>query len=604
MSGIVGLLNLDGAPLDCTVLRRLTAFLAFRGSSITCTQPSPSIGLGHALLDVDGDGMDGQPFTMDGCEWIVADARIDGRRDLTATLTMSGQHLEPDASDAELILRSYRVWGERCVDRLIGDFTFAIWDSARRKLFCARDHLGIKPLYYAHVGRLVVVSNTLDCVRQHPQVARELHDAAVADFLLFGVNQDNSTTTFRDIRRLPPAHSIVWEPDRTKVRRYWTLSVDEPLVFKRRADYTDRFMELLCAAIGDRLRSKRIGVFMSGGIDSTTLAAVAVGLTRDGSSETAVSAITSVYERLIPDAEERYARQAADYLNIPIRFDVRDDEVSIADWHCVSVHTPEPVENPPAFLAGIEFLKRMSVHARVFLYGEGPDDALRYEWRPYLTYLVKSRDARALARALAGDLVMHPRVPLLSSLRQLAGARREEARWRRVFPDWLDRDFAERVRCRERWDAYEHPLPSPHPIRPKGYQGFSSVQWQQLFEDCDTQAAMTRTQFRHPFLDVRLLQYMLALPVMPWCRRKLILRRALRGALPSAVLRRRKTTVRASADLARVAASGFPRFVPAPDLGRYVNIDRIPTAPGTVVELRAALRPLGLNYWLHDLAHA
>jgi asparagine synthase (glutamine-hydrolysing) len=602
VSGISGLLNLDGAPVDRGLLERMTASLAFRGPETVCAQPAPCVGLGHALLHLtDGPDRNEQPLTIDGREWIVADARIDARPDLEAAL---GRHarLEPARCDAELILRAYRAWGEDCVTRLLGDFTFAIWDAAERRLFCARDHLGVRPFYYAVVDRTVVFSNTLDCVRLHPAVSRELHDPAIADFLLFGANQESDTTTFRDIRRLPPAHSITWRPGHERRRRYWTLPIDEPLAFRRIDDCTDRFMELLRPAVADRLRSRRVAVLMSGGLDSTTLAAVARDVLAAQPGPFTLQAVTSVYDRLIPDSERRYASLVARHLDIPISFDVRDRETSIADWESVTVHTPEPVDNPPAFAAGVEFLRSVSDAARVVLYGEGPDDALRYEWRPYLRYLLARRRTGALFQAIASDLLMHPRVPLWSSVRHLAGARRVEARWRQAFPDWLDVDFAKRSGCRERWDAHQHPPPSPHPIRPSGYQGFSAASWQQLFEACDIQGAMARSEFRHPFLDVRLLQYMLALPAIPWCRRKLVLRRAMRGVLPRAVLRRKKASLSESPDLARVAASGFPRLVPAPRVSQYVDVRRIPMAPRTVVELRAALRPLGLNYWLQDLA--
>jgi asparagine synthase (glutamine-hydrolysing) len=113
---------------------------------------------------------------------------------------------------------------------------------------------------------------------------------------------------------------------------------------------------------------------------------------------------------------------------------------------------------------------------------------------------------------------------------------------------------------------------------------------------------LKRTELRHPFLDVRLLQYMLALPAMPWCRNKLIIRRAMKARLPAAVLKRKKSTVRISPDLVRVASSGLPRLRPAPALSGYVNAGKVPPVAGSVVELRAVLRPLGLNYWLQNFA--
>ena len=608
MSGIVGLLNLDGSPVDRGLLDRMTAYVAFRGPDRQCVWTSRQVGFGHALLKMTEESeREEQPFTLDGRRWIIADARVDARQDLIAALKGCRRHDEieeeiaSEATDVELILRAYCVWGEDCVGRLLGDFTFAVWDEPRQRLFCARDHLGVKPFFYAHVGQTVVVSNTLDCIRRHPAVSRDLNDAAIGDFLLFGANQEVDTTSFRDIRRLPPGHCATWSKASSARRRYWTLPIEEPIHFKRAGEYTERFVELLKTALRDRLRTRRVGVLMSGGLDSPTLAAVALSLMRERSSDFTLQAITSVYDRLIPDDERHYASLVAAYLDIPIRYDVRDDETSIAHWDQVSVHTPEPVDNPPAFAAGVEFYKNMATQARVFLYGEGPDNALRYEWRPYLAHLVARRRVAPLVRALSNDLLMHPRVPLWSSIRQLTGARRHNQRWQTVFPGWLNEDFAVRCGCRERWEARQRPPPSTHPVRPAGYEGLSAVRWQSLFEDCDLNGALSHSEIRQPFLDLRLLQYMLALPAMPWCRNKLIIRRSMRTALPDDVLRRKKAGVPVSPEFVRIQASGLPRPVPSPDLLRYVNPHKILLAPKSTAELRVAIRPLGLNYWLHDL---
>jgi len=603
MSGIVGILNLDGSPVDRSLLGRMTAYLAFRGPDRQRVWATKNVGFGHALLRVTEESeREEQPFTIDGQRWIVADARVDARQDLIAELRARAQEdLTSGATDMELILRAYCVWGEDCVTHLLGDFTFAVWDEPRQRLFCARDHLGVKPFAYAQIGQTVVLSNTLDCIRLHPAVSRDLNDAAIADFLLFGANQEFDTTSFRDIRRLPPAHCITWSKETTRRRRYWTLPVEEPVYFRRDAEYTERFTELLQAALRDRLRTRRVGVLMSGGLDSTTLAAVAASLLREDPAGFVLQAITSVYDRLIPDSERHYAGLVADHLNIPIRYDVRDDETSLDRWDQVSVHTPEPVANPPAFAAGVAFSSKVATQARVFLYGEGPDNALLYEWRPYLSHLLAGRRMGLLVRALSKDLLMHRRVPLWSSIRQVAGAGGQEKRWLDVFPVWLNEEFAARCRCAERWETRQRRSLSPHPVRPLGYDGLSTIRWQSLFEYCDISGALSHSEMRHPFLDLRLLRYMLALPAMPWCRNKLIIRRSMRTALPRAVLRRKKAAVRGSPDFNRFRASGLPALVPSPDLLRYVTPSRISLVPGSALELRATLRPLGLNYWLRNL---
>jgi asparagine synthase (glutamine-hydrolysing) len=604
MSGIVGVVNLNGAPLDEGLLPKLTASLAFRGPDRQQSRLIENhVGFGYALLEsTDPSRHVEQPFTLDGRHWIVGDGRVDGRDDLVDALA-ARQAAAPgdDASDIELILRAYIVWGEQCVERLLGDFTFAVWDEPQQRLFCARDHFGVRPFFYAQCGQVVVFSNTLDCVRLHPAVSRELNDSAIADFLLFGVNQDAVTTSFRDIRRLAPAHSITWSKAATRCRRYWTLPIDEPIHFARAEEYSARFRELLRTAVDDRLRTDRVGVLMSGGMDSSALAATALDVLRESSPGFALQAFTSVYDRLIPDEERHYAGLVANHLGIPIQYDVRDDETSLVDWTRVSVHTPEPVDNPAAVAASDEFLRKIASKMRVFLYGEGPDNALQYEWRPYLSYLLVNRRVGMLVRSVVHDLAIHRRVPFWSSIKHLAAARRERDEWREEFPVWLDDDFAARYECRYRWDAGRQAAASAHPIRPAAFGGFDTVLWQSWFEECDHAAATAHVEFRHPFLDLRLLRYMLALPVMPWCRNKLILRRSMQSTLPERVLRRNKAPLAGNPDWQRVQAAGFPRLVPSPDLMRYVKPDKVPTAPKSVVELRGALRPLGLNYWLNDL---
>jgi asparagine synthase (glutamine-hydrolysing) len=602
MSGFVAVWNEDGSPVDLHLLVRMVEFLRSRGPHADGIHVAAGAALGFAALDVTGQPHhDRAPFTLDRQRWIVGDGRIDGRRDLLAQLAAGDcAPLAADVTDLELMLRAYLRWGDECTTHLLGDFAFAVLDETDRRLFCARDQLGIKPLFHARVGRTVLVSNTLDCLRCDPRLSTVLNETAVADFLMFGGNQELDTTIFRDIARLPPAHSVSWSRRGCRQRRYWTLPIDEPIAFRRPDDYIDRFGELLRDAVDDRIAGRRVGVLMSGGVDSTTIAATAAALARERGSGPTVEAITSVYDRLIPDDERRYASMAAEWLDIPIRFDVRDDETSIGDWDRVDVRTPEPVASPPAFAAAVEMLRQVAQSTPVLLYGEGPDNALLYEWRPYLSHLIATRAFATLVRAGFADLWWHPRPIFWSSIRQRLSTRADAERWRAELPAWLEPEFA-RTCCQERWDAWQREPRSPHPIRPKGYASFATPHWQSLFDDCDITGACGQVEFRHPFLDLRLLRYLLAVPAIPWCRNKLLVRRSMRGALPRAILARKKTPVPVSPDFERVRSGGWPALAPSPELRRFVNPDKIPDAPRNEVEMRAALRPLGLGHWLDRL---
>ena len=316
MSGIVGVLSLRGEPLESSFLRTLTEHMAFRGPDAQHMWVGDGIGLGHALLSVAPQAnSDRQPFSLNGDLWIVADARLDGRTDLLAALQSAGQVSPAAAGDAELILRAYAAWGEGCLNRLLGDFSFAIWDGRRKSLFCARDHMGVKPFYYALGEQWLVFSNTLDCVRMQPWASADLNELSVGEFLLFGAIQDRAATIFSRIHRLPSAHTLTWHDGRLVVKRYWSPPLDPEVYYKRPEDYVEHFRQLLLVAVKDRLRADRAAISLSGGLDSTSVAAFA---RRAGLQH--LRAVTMVYDAVIPDNERHYSGLFAKSLNIPIEY--------------------------------------------------------------------------------------------------------------------------------------------------------------------------------------------------------------------------------------------------------------------------------------------
>ncbi|MGA9381234.1 MAG: asparagine synthase-related protein, partial [Phormidium sp.] len=272
MSGIVGIINRDEKPINPDLLQRMTEFMSYRGPDAQQIWLEGNVGFGHTMLRTTKESLaEKQPFSLDEKVWITADARIDGRGELIEKLEIKDNINV--VTDVELILRAYLVWGEDCVQYLLGDFAFGIWDEREQKLFCARDHFGVKPFYYAEVGNGLIFSNTLNCLRVHPGVSDELNDLAIADFLLFGLNLEFDTTTFADIQRLPPAHCLTWSKERRQIKRYWTLPTDGYIRYKQASEYVEHFQELMEKAVGDRLRTNQVGMFMSGGLDSSTLAA-------------------------------------------------------------------------------------------------------------------------------------------------------------------------------------------------------------------------------------------------------------------------------------------------------------------------------------------
>lgn len=597
MSGIAGIFRTDGAPVDPRLIQRLTSSLSFRGPDARQVWIDGPVAFGHTLLrTTDEAENERQPFTLDGNVWIVADARVDARRELVRELDGPASLLR--VPDVELILRAYLRWGESCVERLLGDFAFAVWDSRSKRLFCARDHLGVKPFYYAHLGPWLIFSNTLDCVRLHPAVSDKLNDLAIADFLLFSRNQDSATTSFSDIQRLSPAHTLRCSDAGFHMERYWTLPIEEPVYYRDDREYIDRFRGLLHQAVSDRLRTPRVGVFMSGGLDSPALAAAAVECLK---TPDAVQAFTLVYDHLIPDSERYYAGLAARHLRIPIQFFALDGKT---DWAPQSAHrTPEPVQDLSDPEPRMRYYAAMAAHSRVAFYGEGPDNALEYEWRPHLAWLADERRWGRLMRDVGKHIWHHKRVPLLPTIPRMLRNWRKRKHWEPAFPAWLNRDLVERLDLQERWRAFNAAAgPSPHPVRPRAYSSFSSHAWPSLFEALEPPHTNAALEVRHPFVDLRLLCFLLKVPALSWCRDKYLLRCALRSVVPEIIQHRPKTPLQKLPEYERAGVDGMPPVIAGSRLVAYgdsgmVPLQRSPSIPGFYTNFRFA----ALSHWLRHL---
>lgn len=558
------------------------------------------VGFGHALLStvVEPQSLE-QPASLDGLVWITADARVDDRARLATELESKGRRDLHEASDALLILHAYHAWGEDCVQHLLGDFSFGIWDGRTRRLFCARDHFGVKPFYYAEVPGGIVFSNTLDCVRSHPKVGSALDDLAVCDFLLFGSNLEPTTTMFADVRRLPPAHILTWGPGIRHERQYWTLPTDGRIRYRDSRDYVGHFREVLDAATSDRLRIPDIGVWMSGGLDSTSLTAIAhAQMVRRGAPFT-LRAHTIVYDGVRADAEGHYARLAAEAIGVEIELFEASSHPLFDGWADATPGTPEPTDDP-FFRMRMAQLANAASHSRVLLCGEGGDEVL---WGSYAVDLLGRMRPLELAADILRSLFLH-------RVRPGGGLRARWSKWRGQgsslppYPPWLQPEFTDRFDLRTRWSRW-HALepPTDHPLRPEAHGRLAIAPWAWYFEAFDPGVTGLPLEIRYPFVDRRVVDYMLAIPPLPWCINKQILRLAMRDVLPGSVRLRRKAPLSVaplSEQLQHEQCEWVDRFEPSPHLARYIVRSAVPPVAGRgrTGDSGLHLRPLCLNYWL------
>jgi len=343
-------------------------------------------------------------------------------------------------------------------------------------------------------------------------------------------------------------------------------------------------------------------VFMGGGLDSPLLAATAVDALGGRTTPQGVHpvhAFTFVYDSLISDPERSYAAAAARHLGIPIHYYVQDEETGGAEAGTFS--TPEPVATVGNWAAETRCYAEMAQHGRVAFYGEGPDNALLYEWRAHLNCLINRRAWSRLAADLVKHLRSHKRIPLLPTVPRMIRDRRVAQQYEPIWPSWIARELVERLHLDERWRRFNSAADSLHPVRPRAYASLSSPLWQSLFESLDAASTGVPLEVRHPYVDVRVLRFMLRVPAVPWCRGKYLLRRAAHGLLPHALRSRPKTPLNGHPECEAVRRDGMPSPFPSPLLSSFGDT-RVwfESRSDQIASVQAALRFVALSYWLRD----
>jgi asparagine synthase (glutamine-hydrolysing) len=292
MCGIVGIVA-KGGSVDPDLLERATQSLAHRGPDdsgtiiVRETIPEPvEIGLGNrrlAILDLSPLGHQPMQDPETG-NWIAYNGEIYNFREIRKELEGEGASFRGH-SDTEVLLRAYGRWGESCLAKLRGMFGFAIWDTRRHKLFLARDPMGIKPLYYFSSERYFLFASELRTLLGTGLVPRHLDRAGLLNYLAFGSAYD-PVTLVEGISSLPAGHSLVWQNGTLSKKMYWDLASrqqagnqDVPNNAERQ-----RIEEELHAALAESIRMRMVsdvpvGVFLSGGIDSSTVTGI---LSREG----------------------------------------------------------------------------------------------------------------------------------------------------------------------------------------------------------------------------------------------------------------------------------------------------------------------------------
>ncbi|MGA8765205.1 MAG: asparagine synthase (glutamine-hydrolyzing) [Candidatus Sulfotelmatobacter sp.] len=371
MCGIAGILELgEDARADSLALRRMCDVMVHRGPDDEGTYVHGPVGLGIRRLSIVDLTTGHQPISNeDGTIWLVFNGEIYNHLALREQLIALG-HRYRTRSDTETIVHLYEEYGRDCVQHLRGMFAFALWDSNHQRLFVARDRLGIKPLYYCVTAERLLFGSEIKVLLAHPGIRPEFRRAALPEFLAFGY-LSGQDTFYENIQKLMPGHTLeVYRSGELNIQPYWDLQLSEPDYSHDEAYYVRTYRDLLEQSVSSHLMSDvPLGVFLSGGLDSSAVAALMTKIRREPIETFSVGYPEHAYSEL------PYARTVAKYINSV------HHEVSVTSQDFFEVlprliwHEDEPIAWPSS--VSLYFVARLAQeHVKVVLTGEGSDETL------------------------------------------------------------------------------------------------------------------------------------------------------------------------------------------------------------------------------------
>ena len=604
MSGIVGFINLDHEPADSEILLKVCQPLQGRAPDETNMWQRGSTGLGHALLATSPDeNITSQPHTLDGTVWVTSDAHLCGKKELVQKIRSAGVQVAADVGEPDLLLLAYRTFGEAFARHLVGDFAVAIWDEQQKKLVCVRDHLGVRPLYYTHTGEIFLFSSDINAILIHSKVNNEINDEYIADFLMFGTSIEREATAYKHIKRLPAAHYMTIDATGIRLHEYWSPPLHQTIRYSRASEYTEHFASLFEDAVTERIPSTQIAVDLSGGMDSSSIAAVTAAYARENGQQ--VTAYTNSCQALIAeDKEGNYASLIAAHLGIPVQIFASEDYPLFDRFDSQVLRTAEPFSNPGLAQYYDKAQRIIGSGCRVLLTGQ-MGDTLFAGSISYYPHLLKTG---RLIQFITDAYIHRRNTGSLSGtgLRAMAEGAvkyfKSKKPWQPDMPGWINPEFAERIKLEGRWHAIWQMWGELNDTHGQLLRPWFS----QFFENYD--AVKLPLVVRHPFSDIRLVEFMLRAPSYMH-QDKRVLREAMRNRLPPEIVSRPKEGL--PGDLRRAKmTTGLRSAVPSfRATGAYIDSGKYALAYEAFLENSSGdstwntwliNSPIALAYWMNN----
>jgi asparagine synthase (glutamine-hydrolysing) len=556
MCGIAGFFGVG----DATILHRMTDRIAYRGpddEEFLC-EPDHGVYLGFrrlAIIDIAGGK---QPMTTaDGALTIVFNGEIYNFRQLREELEKLGAQFRTDHSDTEVLLHGWRQWGSDLPSKLNGMWAFALYDRSQRKVFFSRDRFGKKPLYFCARKDAFVFASELGAMREHPNVPSTLNELALRKYYAYGY-VPAPLTFLEGVSKLPAGHSLTLDlRDHThRIERYWQYQPEphEEPTAAREAQWIEEFRTLLDSAVARRLVADvPVGCFLSGGIDSSTVLALAT----KHAGRDHIKAFSIGFEEATFD-ETRYARLVAEHVGADHQIETLSVQRALDILPSLASKLDEPIADSsilPTYLLCQHARRQVTVAlggdgADELLAGYDPFKALRYA--RWYEKLMPKPIHRAMSLAIARLPVSHRYMSLDFRLkRTLRGLDHPSALWLPVWmaplsPSELGDLFRAPVDLGEIYseaiDAWDN-CTSADPIERTISFYIALYLQDDILVKVDRASMLNSLEVRAPFLDIELVDFLRRLPSSMKLRggtSKWILRRAVEPLLPAEILNRSK----------------------------------------------------------------
>ncbi len=561
MCGIVGVYNLNGEPVALDGLRRMADTIRHRGPDDEGYHTDGSFGLGNrrlSIVDLSAAGHMSMA-NADQSLWISHNGEVYNYVELAQELKTRG-YVFRSQTDTETILHAYAAHGADCLSHFNGMFAFAIWDARRRRLFCARDRLGVKPLYYYFDGQVFVFASEIKAILLHPRVRRQVNGAVAYDFLTLGLLDHTEDTFFDGIRRLPPAHYLTLDAGGAlHVERWWDIQ-PQRVAKENMQSAGEQVRHLLTDSIRLRLRSDvPVGTCLSGGLDSSSVVCLTNQLIRDGGA--IAPHLVGEYQKTFSSCyeDERFdersfietviAQTNAERNYIFPQADRLWQEISDLIWH-----QEEPFVSTTKYAQWCVMRRVSERGVKVLLDGQGGDELLA-GYKPYFAafgaHLIRQGKFATLAKEIAAIRIPGQNLPrTLATAFYLAAPLRIKVELNRLKASLRPRPavgalapaFCRRFGHRTHEHFAGTQSSRRNPLSSRLYDDATRHLLPSLLRYEDKNSMAFSIEARTPFLDYRLVEFAMSLPPEyliheGWT--KWPLRQAMEGVLPESIRWRR-----------------------------------------------------------------